>query len=217
MYLDNYFEVSYYMCSITYNNGGTMLDFESLAKMLFNSAENLKKDFPDPTLKTPLQVKILIREIEKSSQENYTTKQISEVTEIPEWKLRKFIAFKELKADSNNSSAENPGRSGYTISKENLIDFFQKNYNKISLSRKAEEDAQQSLLNIIKIIKKFIARFDSTISLGELELKLTKFDHNNEESKEILEKEIMLQKLKIEKMFFEELQESYENIPIKKD
>ena len=55
----------------------------------------------------------------------------------------------------------------------------------------------------MKFIDPFLARIDPVIELGNLEVKLAKLEHT-EESKEVIAKEILLQNLKSEKLFFEE-------------
>ena len=149
----------------------------------------------------------LIQNIQESPQGNYTTKEISAQTGIEEWKLRRFIASQKLKAESNKSSDGNPGRSGYSISKNNLIEFINANKSEIVRSKKTtdsiEKDKSASKSAIINFIDSFLARVDPVIELGNLEIKLTKLEHP-EESKEVIAKEILLQKLKIEKQYFEE-------------
>ena len=149
----------------------------------------------------------LIQNIQKSPQGNYTTKEISAQTGIEEWKLRRYIASQKLKAESNKSSDGNPGRSGYSISKNNLIEFINANKSEIARSKKTtdsiEKDKSASKSAIINFIDSFLARVDPVIELGNLEIKLTKLEHP-EESKEVIAKEILLQKLKIEKQFFED-------------
>ncbi|MBQ5558922.1 MAG: hypothetical protein IIT46_03980 [Lachnospiraceae bacterium] len=149
----------------------------------------------------------LIKNIQESPQGNYTTKEISAQTGIEEWKLRRYIASQKLKAESNKSSDGNPGRSGYSISKNNLIEFIKANESEIARSKKTtdsiEKDKSESKSEIMKFIDPFLARIDPVIELGNLEIKLAKLEHP-EESKEVIAKEILLQNLKSEKLFFEE-------------
>jgi hypothetical protein len=149
----------------------------------------------------------LIKNIQESPQGNYTTKEISAQTGIEEWKLRRYITSKKLKAESNKSSDGNPGRSGYSISKNNLIEFIQANESEIARSKKTtdsiEKDISANKSEIIDFIDNFLARVDPVIELGNLEIKLTKLEHP-EGSKEVIAKEILLQNLKTEKQYFEE-------------
>ena len=149
----------------------------------------------------------LIKNIQESPQGNYTTKEISAQTGIEEWKLRRYIASQELKAESNKSSDGNPGRSGYSISKNDLIKFIKANKSKIKIKTKTEmeleKESEIKKSVAINLIYHFLAHIDPVIELGNMEIKLTKLEHP-EESKEVIAKEILLQKLKIEKQYFEE-------------
>ena len=149
----------------------------------------------------------LIKNIQESPQGNYTTKEISAQTGIEEWKLRRYITSKKLKAESNKSSDGNPGRSGYSISKNNLIEFIQANESEIARSKKTtdsiEKDISANKSEIIDFIDNFHDRIVPVIELGNLEIKLTKLEHP-EGSKEVIAKEILLQNLKTEKQYFEE-------------
>ena len=152
-------------------------------------------------------VKKLIRDIQKSPQGNYTTKEISAQTGIEEWKLRRYIASQKLKAESNKSSDGNPGRSGYSVSKNNLIKFIKANKSEIKKETEMKAEIKKSVT--INLIDHFLAHIDPVIELGNMEIKLTKLEYP-EESKEVIAKEILLQKLKIEKQFFEEQKKSVE-------
>ena len=149
----------------------------------------------------------LIQNIQESQHENYTTKEISALTGIEEWKLRRYIASKKLKAESNKSSDGNPGRSGYSISKNDLVEFIEENEREVEQSQKITDSIKKDILannsEIINFIDTFLARIDPIIELGNLEVKLAKLEHT-EESKEVIAKEILLQNLKSEKLFFEE-------------
>lgn len=197
-----------------YHNGDYNMDFKSQASCFLEAAEFFREGFPDQVLNISIlnsQTKYLafcvisdlIRDIKYSSQENYTTKEISAQTGIEEWKLRKYIASEKLKAESNKSSDGNPGRSGYSISKEDLIYFIKENSTEIAYNQKSYESFVQTISNIILTMEKFIARVDPLIELGNLELELAEIDQT-EEKRAIIEKKILLQKLKIEKQFFEE-------------
>ena len=158
-----------------------------------------------------LGVKKLISNIQKSPQGNYTTKEISAQTGIEEWKLRRYIASQKLKAESNKSSDGNPGRSGYSISKNDLIKFIKENKSKIKTKTERETEKETEIKKSVarNLIYHFLAHIDPVIELGNMEIKLTKLEHP-EESKEVIAKEILLQKLKIEKQFFEEQKKSVE-------
>ena len=146
----------------------------------------------------------LIKDINDSPQYNYTTKDISDKTGIEEWKLRRYIATKRLKANSNKSSDGNPGRSGYSISKENLIEFIQANVSEISTNKKINKSMEQFKSNIKQSINFFLEHVTPLIVLGELEEKLTQLENPNMETIEHLKIKILLQKLRMEKKFFEE-------------
>ena len=157
---------------------------------------------------TDSKIKRLIWMLQASHKRNYNTKEISEKTGLEDWKLRRYIASKKLKADSNKHSDGNPGRSGYSISKENLIDFIQQNTTEISNSKKMTDSFEQYISANINLIDNFLDRADPTIELGILELKLDKLNQIDESK--ILEKEILIQKLKIEKHYFERLRKNFE-------
>lgn len=146
----------------------------------------------------------LIKDINDSPQHNYTTKDISDKTGIEEWRLRRYIAKKRLKANSNKSSDGNPGRSGYSISKENLIEFIQANASEISTNKKINKSMEQFKSNIKQSINIFLEHVTPLIVLGELEEKLTQLENPNIETIEHLKIKILLQKLRMEKKFFEE-------------
>ena len=149
----------------------------------------------------------LIQNIQESPQGNYTTKEISAQTGIEEWKLRRYIASQKLKAESNKSSDGNPGRSGYSVSKNNLIKFIKANKSEIKKETEMKAEIKKSVT--INLIDHFLAHIDPVIEVGNMEIKLTKLEYP-EESKEVIAKEILLQKLKIEKQFFEEQKKSVE-------
>lgn len=145
----------------------------------------------------------LTQDINDSPQKKYNTKEISEKTGLEDWKLRRYIVAKKLKADSNKSSDSNPGRYGYSISKEDLIKFIKENESEITQSKKMTDSIEQYISASKSCIDCFLARVDPVIELGNLEIKLAKLEHP-EESKEVIAKEILLQNLKSEKLFFEE-------------
>ena len=102
-----------------------------------------------------------------------------------------------------------------SISKNNLIEFINANKSEIARSKKTtdsiEKDKSASKSAIINFIDSFLARVDPVIELGNLEIKLAKLEHP-EESKEVIAKEILLQNLKSEKLFFEEQQRTEEEV-----
>lgn len=199
-----------------------MINFEKQAEELLSEAETFKRkrieafgdliiNKPDMDFRSGLTLNFITRKLRNSTQEKYTTQQISEILGIAEWKIRRYIASEKLKAESSKSSDGNPGRSGYSISKETLICFINQNSKEIlAISTRLNPSFEQAILNFIKTLKNFIERIDSTIYLGSLELKVAELEQT-EETIEILKKKIQFQKLNMEKQCFEEMIKNLES------
>ena len=194
-----------------------MINFDTQAEELLLEAERyeseLSKLVRDLIINKPYMdnlagqiINMLIITLEEATQEKYSTKQISEILGIAEWKIRRYITSQKLIAESNKLTDGNPGRSGYSIKKEDLIKFIQENSQEILInSTKAKSSFALSIVNIIKTLKNFIDRIDPLIYLGNLELKVAELELKQaEETIEILEKKIQLHKLNMEKKCFEE-------------
>lgn len=199
-----------------------MINFEKQAEVLLLEAEMLKRKLsetfsdliinkPDMDFRSGRIIYFITRKIENSTQEKYTTLQISEILGIAEWKIRRYITSRKLIAESNKLTDGNPGRSGYSISKKDLICFINQNPKEIlAISTRLNPSFEQAILNFIKTLKNFIDRIDSTIYLGSLELKVAELQQA-EETIEILEKKIQFQKLNMEKQCFEEMIKNLES------
>lgn len=148
--------------------------------------------------------------IDKSPQNNYTIKDLSRITGLEDWKIRRVINSDKLKAESKFDEGTNPGRSGYSISKENTIEFLRKNTREIL----ASVNIHKILIDMFKYrlkpyvaiyIDNFLEQVNPIIELGKLEQKLAEV--RKEEEKELIIK-ILLKKLEMEKNFTEELQKN---------
>ena len=151
-----------------------------------------------------------IEQLDKSPQHNYTIKDLSRITGLEDWKIRRIINSDKLKAESKFDEGTNPGRSGYSISKENTIEFLRKNTREIL----ASVNIHKILIDMFKYrlkpyvaiyIDNFLEQVNPIIELGKLEQKLAEV--RKEEEKELIIK-ILLKKLEMEKNFTEELQKN---------
>lgn len=159
-------------------------------------------------------VNLTINIVNKYPKDKITLKEVKAITGIEEWKLRRYIASNELTAESKKSSVANPGRSGYLVTKPNLIDFIQKKAIEIGTSDHFKDMIIQLKKAQIDFVKDFLKKVDAVISLGELEIELDDIKVENKElpKKLLLEKKILKQKLELEKNFFKE-----QNEELKKD
>ena len=173
------------------------------------SSEN--NSFKDLPAIIPL-VNLTINIVKKYPKDKITLKEVKAITGIEEWKLRRYIASNELTAESNKSSVANPGRSGYFVTKPNLINFIQTKAIEIGTSDHFKDTINQLKKAQIDFVNDFLTKVDSVFSLGKLEIELEELKNKKEEcSKELLlQMKILNQKLTMEKNFFQEQKEELE-------
>lgn len=148
-----------------------------------------------------------IEQLDKSPQHNYTIKDLSRITGLEDWKIRRIINSDKLKAESKFDAGTNPGRSGYSISKENMIEFM-RNYKQeilacVDIGKVLSNKIFQIKPYLNSFIDDFLEQVNPIIKLGELEQELAEV---TKDKKEELTIKVLLQKLEIEKNFVEELQ-----------
>lgn len=159
-------------------------------------------------------LKTIINFVKEADKDKFTIKDISTYTGIEDWKLRRYIASKDLIAEvkDSNSKSNNPGKAGYLITKENLIDFIKNKKEEIKETEgflKAIEQVNKDITeNKKQFIESFLRQVLSTISLGTLEIELDELKEKKGEisREDLLEKKILLQKLIFEKNFFKDQQ-----------
>lgn len=74
------------------------------------------------------------KSVNESNTDKYTLKDIQNLLAIPDWQLRRYIKNGLLKASSiytetcdNEKKGNNPGKSGYSVSKQDLLRFIVEN------------------------------------------------------------------------------------------
>lgn len=147
----------------------------------------------------------LISDIKQNSKRKYSIKEVSNITGIEDWRLRRFILNGKLKANSNNSASKNPGKAGYSVEKSDLIQFLQEQAHLIGVSQTLRTKLKQYAQEQVSSIDFFLEQIKSVYKLGELEVQLDEFNSENNQPVDdaLLKKKILLQKLIIEKNFFE--------------
>lgn len=157
-----------------------------------------------------------ITSIKNDVRTTYTVKDVSKLTGIEDWKLRRYISSGKLTAKSGNSSAANPGKAGYTIQKNDLIEFLKTNPKDFKSSEdsvgKEVAEMQFSEESVVDELTSLISEIDNAVMLGELELKLSQLTTENDtENKEYLINQILVRKLTYAKSYCEKTVKSLEN------
>lgn len=141
--------------------------------------------------------------------DEYSVKDISSFTNIPEWTLRRLIKSGKLKADVASDS-KNPGKARFVVGKENLKEFLNDNYESINDKNVKENDSKLKV-----VFDNLLEEFADVIEYGKLEIKRDEIDMKVENSdslivqRDIIEKQMMLKRLEIEKKFYQNY--SFEN------
>lgn len=135
-----------------------------------------------------------------NKQDYYTTRDVSVLTGIEDWKIRRYISSGKLNTKNSNDNLKNPGKAGYLITKESLLNFIESHPDELSKSKKFENHRIQGLAKV----ESFISRFQITEEIGNYEIEKDKI-RNKEETEESLEKKILLKKLQLQRIKFEEI------------
>lgn len=147
--------------------------------------------------------------------DEYSVKDISEFTNIPEWTLRRLIKSGKLKAQVANDS-KNPGKARFVVGKENLKEFLNDNIDAIE-----NKSAKESGSKLKAIFDNLLEEISDVIEYGKLEIKRDEIDMKVESSdslkiqRDIIEKQMMIKRLEIEKKFYQNY--SFENKSVCKD
>lgn len=195
-----------------------MESFKELALSLLEKSENFKKiiesqssasekcESTDETLiknndEEDLQAAEKKEELSNEGNE-YSVKDIASITNIPEWTLRRKIKNGELKAHTAEDS-KNPGKARFVVLRDDLREFLDSHADKVTDSREKEEN-----LRFKALFDTFIEEFDDVIEYGKLEIKRdeidmkTQADDNLRIQREIIEKQMMIKRLEIEKKLY---------------
>lgn len=135
--------------------------------------------------------------------DGYSVKDISVLTDIPEWTLRRKIRNGELKASVAQDS-KNPGKARFVVLREDLKAFMDKNNNTIADRRDKEHNYE-----FRKFYDRFTEEFDDVIDYGKLEIKRDELDmkaeavDNLKVQRDIIEKQMMIKRLEIEKKLYQ--------------
>jgi len=152
----------------------------------------------------------LIKVFEEAPSHNYTIKELCSISKLEDWKIRRIINSDKLKAVSKFKEGANPGRSGYSISKENIIEFLreygQEIFSSDDIIKIYYDQISQIKPNIESFIDNFLEQVNPIIELGKLEQELAE---ETKDKKEELTIRILLQKLEIEKNTVAEIQKKF--------
>lgn len=187
-----------------------METFIELAKRVLDKSTNLKEGLlSDNDLSNDNTLSVLndaqgergINSLTRTDE--YSVKDISEFTNIPEWTLRRMIKSGKLKATVAKDS-KNPGKARFVIGKDNLKTFLNDNLYLISNKSEKEFDSKTKA-----VFANLIEEFDDVIEYGKLEIKRDEIDmkvDTNDSLKvqrDIIEKQMMIKRLEIEKKFYQ--------------
>ena len=138
----------------------------------------------------------------------YSVRNVSSLTGIVDWKLRRYISSGKLKAKSGNSCS-NPGKAGYVIQKDDLIEFLKENQNDLKKTKESDDSAGEGAKRkkmteeaVINDLKSLISEIDNAVSLVNMEIRLNQLTNGgNAEDREHLTYEILLGKLQYAKTY----------------
>ena len=150
----------------------------------------------------------IIAGLKNDTRRFYSVRNVSGLTGIVDWKLRRYISSGKLKAKSGNSYS-NPGKAGYVIQKDDLIEFLEKNQNDLKKTKESDDSAGEGAKRkkkteeaVINDLKSLISEIDNAVSLVNKEIRLNLLTNGgNAEDREHLTYEILLGKLQYAKTY----------------
>lgn len=195
---------------MVYFKGAIMETFIELAKRLLEKSKRIKEGYASEQdlLSDNTQC------VQKSTQGNYSkyaipgsdeysVKDISDFSNIPEWTLRRLIKSGKLKATVATDS-KNPGKARFIVKKDNLKAFLNDNFDLIINKNEKVSDSK-----IKAEFANLIEDFNDVIEYGKLEIKRDEIDMKADSNdslkvqRDIIEKQMMIKRLEIEKKFYQ--------------
>lgn len=154
------------------------------------------------TVSTPTTTDILLKKtceaINGSLKAVYLVKEVSDLTGLEDWKIRRYISNGILSSDRNFPPCIN-GKTLLHISKRSLLTFIGLRKTEIIDTQKFKEKVEQIIKERKEFISNFLSQVEILINLGENEIKQENHNKNNEENTKIVR---FLQLLKLEREFF---------------
>lgn len=154
------------------------------------------------TVSTPTTTDILLNKtceaINGSLKAVYLVKEVSDLTGLEDWKIRRYISNGILRSDANIPPCIN-GKTFLLISKRSLLTFIELRKTEIIGTQKFKEKVEQIIKERKEFISNFLSQVEILINLGENEIKQENHNKNNEENTKIVS---FLQLLKLEREFF---------------
>lgn len=114
-------------------------------------------------------LKKFLNDVEDSDKKSYSLREISKEINLPEYTIRRYISTNKLNAESSTDT-DNPRKSGYKISKEDLLDFLINNKEELtkSMDKVQRKNVESNIESIQNISSENIIQYG-----GELEKTLT--------------------------------------------
>ena len=154
------------------------------------------------TVSNPTTTDILLNKtceaINGSLKAGYLVKEVSDLTGIEDWKIRRYISNGILSANDEIPPCIN-GKTFLIISKRSLLTFIELRKTEIIGTKKFKEKIEQIIKERKEFISNFLSQVEILINLGENEIKLDNHNKTNEENTNTVS---FLQLLKLEKEYF---------------